>query len=135
MTVIFVDTGAFLARYVANDQHHQLAVALWDRLRRTGSRLFTSNFVLDELFTLLGRRVGYSFAADRAQGIYASKRLSIMRPNLDEELEALKLFEKYADQKVSFTDCVSFALMSRARIPTVFGFDRHFRLAGFELLS
>jgi len=41
-------------------------------------------------------------------------------------------FEKYADQDVSFTDCVCFALMRAHNIQRVFTFDRHFRLAGFE---
>ena len=42
---------------------------------------------------------------------------------------------KYADQDVSYTDCVSFAIMHRLRIRTAFTFDRHFRLAGFDVLG
>jgi len=57
----------------------------------------------------------------------------ILRPDHDDELEALKLFRKHGDQKVSFTDCVSFALMRRHDIPRTFGFDQHFVHAGFEL--
>lgn len=45
---------------------------------------------------------------------------------------ALKLFEKFADQAVSFTDCVSFALMREADIQTVFSSDSHFERAGFK---
>jgi predicted nucleic acid-binding protein len=41
---------------------------------------------------------------------------------------------KFADQGMSFTDCVSFAIMRRRRIRTVFTFDRHFQQAGFRLL-
>ena len=37
-----------------------------------------------------------------------------------------------ADQEVSFTDCVSFALMREAGIRRAFSFDRHFDLLGFQ---
>ncbi len=54
------------------------------------------------------------------------------RSELHEELQAIELFEKYADQKVSFTDCISFVLMKKAGLNKAFTFDRHFRLAGFR---
>ena len=42
---------------------------------------------------------------------------------------------KYADQRVTFTDCVSFAIMRRRRIRTAFTFDRHFEARGFEVIG
>ena len=38
----------------------------------------------------------------------------------------------FSDQKLSCTDSPSFALMRREGLETVFGFDHHFTLAGFE---
>jgi predicted nucleic acid-binding protein len=131
--LIFIDTGAFLARYLAKDQCHVAAVAGWKSLGATKIPCFTSNFVLDELFTLLGRRAGYSFAADRARAIYSSNEISILRPDRNDEIEAIGYMEKFSDQKVSYTDCVSFRLMKSQGIKSVFGFDRHFEYAGFEL--
>jgi predicted nucleic acid-binding protein len=57
--VIFIDTGAFLARFVERDQFHKRALAVWRRLEKRHDRCFTSNFVLDETFTLLARRTSY----------------------------------------------------------------------------
>jgi len=37
------------------------------------------------------------------------------------------------NQKLSCTDSLSLALMRREGLETVFGFDHHFTLAGFEL--
>jgi predicted nucleic acid-binding protein len=132
--LIFIDTGAFVARYVKRDQYHSEAVRFWHELDHLSERLFTSNFVLDEAFTLLARRAGYQFASERARNIYESKVLVILRPDRDDELKALVCLEKYADQKISFTDCVSFALMKQRRIKRVFSFDHHFERAGFTKL-
>jgi len=131
--VFFIDTGAFLARYVQRDQHHEQARAAWKRLQARPSPLYTSNFVLDETFTLLARRTRYAFAAAKARSLMTSRLLTILRPGHDDELAAVELFEKLADQELSFTDCVSFVLMRRKKIDRVFGFDRHFRDAGFRL--
>lgn len=130
--MIFIDTGAFLARYIERDQYHDAATKHWRTLRNDGRRCFTSSFVLDETITLLARRSTYQFAADRAQNLLESTWLSILRPDESDEAAALGLFRKYADQGVSFTDCVSFVLMGERNIKCAFSFDRHFSIAGFE---
>ncbi len=130
--MIYIDTGAFVARYLAKDQYHELAVAFWDTLRVKQERLITSNFVLNETATILGRRAGYGFAAKRLQAVYASNILQIWRPDQDDELRAIAWFAKFSDQEVSFTDCISFVLMQRGDIQRVFTFDRNFDVAGFK---
>jgi len=131
--VIFLDTGPLLARHVAGDQYHRQAVAGWERLVQSELRLLSSNLVLNEAVTLMAYRAGYPFAVGRARNLIQSPRLVLLRPGEEEELEALVLMEKYADQKVSFTDCISFVLMRKRRVRRVFTFDRHFELAGFEI--
>jgi predicted nucleic acid-binding protein len=131
--VIFIDTGALLGRYLARDQHHREAMEGWEKLRKSPPRIFTSNFVLDETITFLARRAGHEFAAAKARSLLTSGLLDILRPEAADEQEAIGWLEKLADQGVSFTDCVSFTLMRKARLKRVFGFDRHFRAAGFEL--
>jgi predicted nucleic acid-binding protein len=133
-SMIFIDTGALIAQALRRDQHHAESTAVWDELGLLGDRFITSSFVLDELFTYLARRASYRFAAGRARDLYDSQLFDILRPDEEDERRALGLFEKYADQKVSFTDCISFALMRRHRIGRVFTFDRHFALAGFEVI-
>jgi predicted nucleic acid-binding protein len=131
--MVFVDTGAFLARYLSNDAYHPRAVAMWKRLRRES--LVTSNHVLDETLTLLARRAGGRFAADRADSIYASDVLEILHSTREDEIEAIRLLRKYSDRQVSFTDCISFALMKSRRISAVFTFDLHFQRAGFRIVG
>ncbi len=66
------------------------------------------------------------FVRESLEDVVARKREA-------DELAALDYFQKYADQSVSFTDCVSFVLMEKYRIPTAFSFDRHFTIAGFDV--
>ena len=131
--MIFIDTGAFLARYIERDQHHDAATKHWQTLRKDRRQCFTSNFVLDETMTLLARRSTYQFAAERARNLFKSTSLLILRSDENAEVAALELFQKYADQSVSFTDCASFVLMEKQNIKCAFSFDRHFAIAGFEV--
>jgi len=131
--MVFIDTGALLARYLQKDAHHVRAAALWKKL--ASQPLFTSNHVIDETLTLLARRAGNHFAADRAENIYASQALEILYSTREDELEAIRLLRKYSDQEVSFTDSVSFVLMKRCRITAAFTFDHHFERAGFRTLG
>ena len=131
--MILIDTGAFLARYIERDQYHERAKQHWQRLRQDRRPCFTSNFVLDETITLLARGTTYKFAAERAGSLLQSRSLVMLRPDENDESAALKLFEKFADQSVSFTDCVSFVLMKNRGINFAFSFDRHFTMAGFDV--
>ncbi len=47
---------------------------------------------------------------------------------------AWKLFKKYDDQLLSFTDCTSFATMDRFQIQEAFTFDDDFRKVGYTVL-
>ena len=130
--MIFVDTSALLARYRKRDQYHREATRLWPTVKPP---LVTSNHVVDELATSLGRLAGFRYAADCVADLCASPTIDILASTREDELAALGWMRKYADQRISFTDCVSFALMRRHRIRAAFTFDRHFKLAGFEVIG
>lgn len=130
--MIFVDTGAFLGLFSRGDQYHRQASQIFKSLSRPFA---TSNHVVDELATLLGRTAGYRYAADRLADLYASASVEILPSTREDEIEAIRWMKKYADQDISFTDCVSFAIMRRRGIHEAFTFDRHFRDAGFQVIS
>lgn len=130
--MIFVDTGAFLALYIKRDQYHRQAQRVFRALPRPFS---TSNHVVDELATLLGRIAGYTYAADRIDDLYASESIEVLTSTRGDEIGAIRWMRKYSDKEISFTDCVSFAIMRRLGIRAVFTFDRHFRDAGFEIIE
>jgi len=126
-----VDTGAFLALHRKTDQYHRHALRLWTDLDRP---ILTSNHIVDELATLLGRLAGFRYAADRVEVLYSSESVEVLSSTREDEVEALQWMRKYADKEISFTDCVSFAMMRRHRIRMAFTFDRHFRDSGFQVI-
>jgi len=133
--MIFVDTGAWVARFSRRDQYHSRAAETWAKLKTSNKRIITSDSVFVETVTLLGRKVSPMAAVEAGRFLHGWNKLAILRATRDDEAAALDLLGKFADQSIGFVDCLSFALMRRHRIPMAFAFDRHFELAGFPLVA
>lgn len=132
---IFIDTSGFKAVVDNNDEFHQKAVKIWQKLKEEKAVLITSNYILDETFTLLRARCGIKTALRFKQILAKSSRVvKVVRVTLADEAAAWKWFVKnWSD--LSFTDCVSLALMKRLNIKKVVSFDRHFLWAGMEIIK
>ncbi len=134
MNKLFVDTGAYLSYFHKRDHYHKKSVDMWKYVTQTNPHiLVTTHHVIDEFATLLGRKKNYQYAAEKIRNIFNSDCI-VERTNETDERQALKLFEKYADQKISFTDCLSFIVMQQKNIQKVFTFDKHFEYAGFRII-
>jgi len=131
----FIDTGAYFAAFFPKDNYHQQSLEIWESIENSDIKIITSNHILDELATLLARKTNYSFAASQLKAIYTDSKIHIERSNHADELQALSFFQKYSDQKISFTDCISFAIMKRLNITQIFTFDQHFEYLGFNLIT
>lgn len=129
MNRVFVDTSAWYAYVLANDPDH---VRVQVPMEAPGRRLITSNFVFDELVTLVRLRLGHSMAVRVGNTLLESEHLEMTRILPEDEKRAWSLFIGQKDKNYSFTDCTSFALMRRLGIDTVVATDRHFRQAGFR---
>jgi predicted nucleic acid-binding protein len=132
MKRLFVDSGAFVAKEIANDRDHAAASRAWSMIAGGGFQLWSSEHVLDESATLIARRATYAWAAEWGSDVMGAN-IEWLRANSDEWRQALLLMRKFADRSVSFTDCISAILMKRAGIRDVFGFDRHFEDLGFRV--
>lgn len=124
---LFIDTSAFVATFFKKEDNHDTAMLLWDTIGSNRNiQCYTSNFVLGELFTLLAWRVDYAYASQQAIKFLESNPFTILRPDREIELAALNDFEKYTCLKISYTDCLSFALMRKHNIREAFAFDNDF---------
>ena len=101
-------------------------------MRKESKNLVTSNFIVDETLTLLRSRCNLETAI-KFRDLLAenSQIIKIVRVTVADEGMAWQWFIKDWS-KLSFTDCVSFALMKRLGIKRWL-FDEHFKRAGFEV--
>jgi len=133
---VFVDSGGWLSVLIRTDRYHQAGSHYYQQILAQRAILLTSDFVLDEVITRLRYDVGHATAA---QFIYLARQaaeqqvLQVLRVNEEIWREAEDLFLEYADVKLSFTDCTSFALIRRYPVDAVFGYDRHFAMLGYAL--
>ncbi len=70
MSRVFVDTGAWFARFVPTDPDHSAAKSWLDSSTRP---LITTDYVLDELLTLLRIRGEYHRASKLARGFFTAR--------------------------------------------------------------
>jgi len=134
---LFVDTSAFIALEDKDDKEHKTALKYREKIRREETpfrALYTSNYILDEVLTLLRLKLGHQAAVTFGENVKRSKILRILRVTPTIENNAWKIFKKYGDKDFSFTDCTSFALMEQEVISTAFTFDEHFQQYGFQMV-
>lgn len=130
---IFVDTGAFLALANAGDQYHKTATECLASM--AGVRQWvTTNFVLDETYTRIRRKVGPKVAVAFGEKIRSDSSVKIVTIEKKLEEKAWEIFKRYTDHPFSYTDCTSFALMLDQKITEAFAFDKDFKILGFSLL-
>jgi len=131
---IFVDTSAWCAIEDRNDTHHEACLKFKDEMAGV-CELVTTDYVLDETYTLLLMNIGYEGTVGFHRNIEQMARAGILHieqitRNLYEE--AWKTFEQFnQDKQWSFTDCTSLVVMKHQDIEEVFAFDHHFEQMRF----
>lgn len=129
--MVFVDTSAFLAIENHRDARHEEALALRERIVEAGRSLVTSDYVLDESYTIIRQRAGHRIAVEFGEEVRASRLVRVEYLKLETLEGAWAIFKRFADKDFSFTDCTSFALMQRLGLHEALAFDGHFSQAGF----
>jgi len=125
--MIFVDTGAWFAALVPDDADHRAAAEF---TRANKEPLVTTDFVLDELLTLLKTRGHLARAESFIKRVLEGKAARLERIGEDDFNRAWLVFRRQREEPWSFTDCASLVLMQRLGIKTAFAFDNHFRQFG-----
>jgi uncharacterized protein len=129
---IFVDASAWIALFDKSDQYRPRAAAYWQQLQRERRAFITSDYVMNEAYTLIRRgRSGLPMAIALHNLIASSHLIEVVPVDSLLRAEGWALFVRYDDKVLSFTDCVSFALMRQRGLFEAFTFDDDFTRAGF----
>lgn len=137
MNQIFVDTSAWNALADVGDPDHEIALLYKDGIPE-GCLLVVTNYILDELYTLMLMNQGYRDAIESKGQIdirIQAGILEVVWVTEDIASEAWSIFERFnVDKEWSFTDCVSYVVMKQRKISQVFTFNHHFEQMGLFLL-
>ncbi len=127
MTPIFVDTGAWFARFVPSDRDHP-AAREWSE--QNTHPLITTDYVIDELLTVLKVRGEYQRALEVGPSLFNGDVCDLEWVTQADVKNAWQVFSTCRDKGWSFTDCISRVVMERLRITTAVAFDEHFNQFG-----
>lgn len=132
---LFVDTSWFKAFVDKKDDFYAQASDQFGKIESEKIPLVTTNFILDESYTLIRKRVSkaesfkFKELLSELTGI-----LSLVRITPKDENDAWSYF-KEDWSGLSFTDCTSFTVMKRLDLKDVATFDNHFARAGFTIFK
>lgn len=128
----FVDTSALLAVLDADDENHQKARETWEDLISREAELICSSYILVETFALVQNRLGIEAVRTFQEDVMPL----VNTVWIDESMHQVGVTAVLtaARKNLSLVDCISFDVMRRLGIKSVFVFDPHFKEQGFECI-
>ena len=129
---IFADTSAWFALLSKNDKNHQKIKNIYQTLLENNNTLVLSNQILGETFTLIRYKIENNNLPFKFIKLI-NKSMMIKKIHIEAKTEknAIKILENYKDQRFSYVDATSFAVMNRLDLKYALSLDRHFAAAGF----
>jgi predicted nucleic acid-binding protein len=128
---MLVDTGALLALFLKNDQHHRRAVRFVRE--HPDVRYILTDLILSETVTRLRARASASHAVAIGRSLLDARRYDVIFVDAPLVAGALARMASYKDKRLSLTDCASFELMDRLGLAAAFAFDEDFRACGYAM--
>lgn len=127
---LFVDTWGWVAVADREDSGHKAASEIFRQARRSGGAV-TSNFILDETFTLLFKRRPFEDAWHFTTDVVRSPFIDIQEVTGARFSRTIALRKQFWDKpKISFTDLSTIAIMVELGITDILTADQHFTHVG-----
>lgn len=130
--MIFLDTSALYALADRADRNHSHARALFEKAFHGGEELLTHNYIIVETVALIHHRLGFISAK---KFLHDAAAFEIVWVDISLHEMGMKSFLQYGKRKLSFVDCISFAVMQQKEIQMAFAFDEDFVKVGFKPYS
>jgi predicted nucleic acid-binding protein len=132
--VLFIDTWGWVVIHNKREPRHYEVDALYREFRLNGGSIYTTDYVLDETFTLLFRRLPLPLAEESVGLLDEAIKegylnLEWVSPERFEEAKELRL--RFRDKpKISFTDLTSMVVMKELGVSSILTDDDHFTHVG-----
>lgn len=127
---VFIDTGAFIALFVSSERYHSKVSKKYKDYRKQRAQLFTSYYILDELFTRLIYDFGKSLTQKAIDLLSKSiEKEEIVVLDIDEVIfkKAQEAMIKFSEHKISLTDATSYIVYKDLSLDEIFTLDDDFR--------
>lgn len=131
---ILFDADALVAFAKKDDNNHQKAKELHNKVLTKGADVFISAFSIPEAATVLSYKGSHElakkFLATIPQAGYTE-----FSPNEEFNQAAIKWFLKQKKRGTSYFDCFNMGLMELFGFDAIFSFDKIYKQNGFKLVS
>ena len=140
MDRLFVDPWGWLTLRDKGERRHQDIASVFEAFQQSNAGIYTSDFVLDETFTLLFRRLPFAAARESMELLMVGVEEGslILVPISGARFKAAQQLRlRYQDKPaISFTDLTSMVVMQEFEILKILTEDNHFTQvgSGFELI-
>jgi uncharacterized protein len=134
MKTVFIDTWGWINIFNRKEPHHKQVSHLYSDLRQKRWIIVTTDYILDEVYTLLFKRVHFDNAQKAVEIISTaieSGYISLVWITPERFNIAQKLRIKFHDKPdISFTDITSITIMQELGISEIITGDAHFTHVG-----
>jgi uncharacterized protein len=131
---VFLDTSYLIALSSSEDNLHDKAKALRERVKSERRRLVITRAVLLEIGNSLAKLRYRQQAVVLLSAFEADANIEIIPLSEDLYRRAFALYQARHDKEWGLVDCISFVVMQERRINDALTSDEHFRQAGFRAL-
>jgi len=133
----FIDTSAFIALLIAQDDHHDSVKQCVAESLTDGVGFVTSEYILDELYTRINYDLGtipLSKVMKYIQQAVKSRSLDLLK--IDDGIfeRSTKMILKYSALRLSLTDCTSFLFVKEYKLNGILTLDSDFKKLGLKVL-
>jgi len=131
---LFIDTWGWLNLRDRREMRHEEAKNFYYSFRRQSGKVFTTDYVLDETFTLIFKRLPLLQAHESLVMLDEAIKegylwLEWITPERFEQAKRLRI--KFQDKpRISFTDLTSIVVMNELGITDILTEDAHFTQVG-----
>lgn len=134
---LFIDTWGWIVLYNRREPRHEEIKNFYRKFRRKRGIAYTTDYILDETFTLIFRKLPFEIARksiDQTSKAIEAGYLKMVwvSPRYFDESKSLRL--RYRDKpKISFTDLTSMVVMNDLKLNRILTDDDHFLHVGMDI--
>jgi len=131
MTKVFFDADVLVALHDLTDLLHENVLQYFEMMSIGNIKPFLSTNVILEVLTIVSQRV----SKDKALSLlneFRSGKYAIVHPDEDLVMKGEEIYRGVKSKNVSYSDCLSFAIMKAYTIEWACSFDIHFKKQGFK---